>query len=292
MNTIFKGSGVALVTPFKNNQIDFASLEQLIEFQILNKTDAIIVLGTTGEAPTITTEERHKIVEFSKNKIKNRCALIVGTGSNNLSQAIEYTKDALKCKADGVLAVTPYYNKCTEEGLIAYYEAISGVGIPTIAYNVPSRTGVNISLSVLEKLVNNGNICGLKEATSELSQIVTELSMFNNFPIYSGSDEYNDLFLKLGASGIISVTANAFPKLTKNHCDLVFNKKFGEASVISGKLSNLNKLLFCEPNPIPIKYLLYKMNMIQPEIRLPLTWLTEFKKQKLLNAAELLWGEA
>lgn len=280
---VFSGLGVALITPIKNNKVDFSSIEAQIEKQIAAKTDAIIVLGTTGEPSTLLREEKDKIITFCKNKIADKSKLIVGTGGNNTKQVIEDCLIAKKLGADALLIVTPYYNKCTDEGLYLHYETISRcVDLPIILYNVPSRTGVNIKPEIALKLSKIKNIVAIKEASGNINQI---LELFNkrdkDFAIYSGEDSLNYIFLALGAEGLISVTANIAPKHLKAMCEFVKKGNFKKAREISDKLYNINKNLFLEVNPIPVKTALCLNGEIEDEFRLPLCKMSERNKKVL-----------
>ena len=273
MKKLFSGSCVALITPFKNGKVDFKALKNLINFQLENKTDAIVILGTTGEPATMSSIEKCKIIEFAKNLIKNRAILIVGTGSNSTEKTIEESKIAFEKGADGLLIVTPYYNKCTQNGLIKHYEKIaSEVDLPIIVYNVPSRTGVNISPETMLKLANIPQIYGLKEASGNISQIVKLSKLLKDkIAIYSGDDSLNYIFMCLGASGVISVTANVFPKQVRDVVELTLNGNYEKARKLHEELLEVNNNLFLEVNPIPIKYACSFYKMCKNELRLPLT---------------------
>ena len=281
--SVFSGLGVALITPLKNNKVDFASLEKQIEKQLSAKTDAIIVLGTTGEPSTLSREEKDKIISFCKDKIKGKSKLVVGCGGNNTKQVILDSLRAKELGADALLIVTPFYNKCTDEGLFLHYETIARcVNLPIILYNVPSRTGVNIKPDVAIRLSKIKNIVGIKEASGNINQI---LELFNkrdkNFSIYCGEDALNYVFLALGADGLISVSANIAPKHLKMMCSLCEKKEFEKARAISEKLYKLNKNLFLEVNPIPVKTALSLNGEINDEFRLPLCKMGENNKSIL-----------
>lgn len=277
MKEIFNGSCVALITPFKKNKIDFEKLKSIIDFQILSGTDAILILGTTGESPTIGYEEREKIINVAKKQIDGRAKLFVGTGSNSTKTTIELSKKAEQLGADALLVVTPYYNKCTQEGLFLHYsEVAKNVKTPIILYNVPSRTGVNILPETAKRLSRISNIVGIKEANQDERHIKEMmLALKDEIAVYSGNDDLNYEFLKNGASGVISVTANLFPELVKEVCDLAKDKNFSAASELCTNLSQINKAMFIETNPIPVKYGASYKNMCENELRLPLTPLSE-----------------
>ena len=273
MKELFNGSCVALITPFKKNKIDYKKLEEILDFQKLSGTDAILILGTTGESPTITFSERQKLISFCRERVSESVKLLVGTGSNSTQNAIKLSKNAEKLGADGLLIVTPYYNKCTQEGLFKHYEEIAkSVNTPIILYNVPSRTCVNIEPETAEKLSKIENIVGIKEASSNKEHIDKMFEMVGKeIAIYSGNDDLNSYFLKKGGRGVISVTANIFPELVKQECDLFFDGQVEEGETLQQKLCGINKAMFIETNPIPVKYGASYLNLCENELRLPLT---------------------
>lgn len=271
MKSLFEGTGVAIVTPFRNNKIDYASLNRIIEKDIREGVKAIILLGTTGEGVSLTNEEREDVIRFSKNIIDGRVKLIVGTGNNNFITCQENTLMAKKLGADGVLVVTPYYNKTTQKGLIEYYERLAEFGIPIIMYNVPSRTGLNIEIETVKKLLNCDMIYGLKESTSDINRII-ELSRIckDNIALYSGEDHLNYLFYCLGANGCISVTANVLADKVEAVYEAVKNGDIKKGLKIQNELSEINSAMFVETNPIPIKNFMMQMDLIDDEVRMPL----------------------
>ena len=280
---IFSGSAVAIVTPFdKNNEVDYFELKNLIEFQIANGTKAIVILGTTGEASTITHEERIKIIKFCVCVIDKRIPLIVGTGTNSTSSSINNSKKAEELGADALLVVTPYYNKCNQNGLFLHYKAIAeSVNIPIIIYNVPARTGVNVSLETIVKLSKIPNIVGIKESSGNLLQIE---KIINNvepeFFVYSGDDSLTLPIIALGGKGVISVTANIFPNEVNNLCEYALSNDYYNARKLTEYLSKINNVLFLDVNPICIKYALTKLGFKVGKPRLPLTEpQCEIKKQ-------------
>lgn len=283
--TLFKGSGVAIVTPFKNNKVNFEKLEELINWHIENSTDAIIICGTTGEASTMTKDEKKEILRFTVEKVAGRIPVIAGTGSNNTADAIEMSKYAESIKADGLLLVTPYYNKTSQRGLIRHFTAIADeVNIPIILYNVPGRTGVNIMPETVAELEKHPNIQGIKEASGNISQ-VAEIARLcsDNFAIYSGNDDQIVPILSLGGCGVISVVANILPKETH---DLVFSfldGKIKEARKIQLGMNSLINSLFIETNPIPIKTAMNLIGMEAGELRLPLVEMEEKNKEILIK---------
>ena len=281
---IFKGSGVAIITPFINGVIDYDSLKKLLDYQISNKTDAIIVCGTTGESATLSDFEKIELINYTVQYVNGRIPVIAGTGSNSTLNAINMTKEARKAGADGVLLVTPFYNKASENGMIAHYSAIAeSCDIPAILYNVPSRTGCNLTPNVYKKLINYTNIVAVKEASGNISQITEILSEFGNeISVYSGNDDQIIPILSLGGKGVISVLANILPRQTHEICKLWFENKIEESKDLQLKLFKLIRSLFIEVNPIPVKYSLSLMNYCTKEIRLPLTEPSE-KTKLLLN---------
>lgn len=269
---IFSGVGTALITPFKNGKIDYSALEGLIEFQIKSGVNAIILLGTTGEASTISERERGEVIAFAFEKIRKRVPLIVGTGTNNTEVSIRYSQNARALGADGLLLVTPYYNKASEGGLIKHYEAIAAsTDLPIILYNVPSRTGVSIPTSVYKALSYVPNITSIKEASGNISYLCDILDTCGDyFDIYSGNDDLTLPFLALGGKGVISVCSNIVPTKMTELCTSFFNGDLARAREIQLELNRLNKALFCEVNPIPIKCACSLLGLCENELRLPL----------------------
>ena len=289
--SIFKGSGVALITPFKQNlKVDYNSLYSLIDYQLNNSTDAIIICGTTGEAPTLTDYEHLKVIEKCINKVNGKIPVIAGTGSNNTKHAIYMSKEAEKLGADGLLIVTPYYNKATQHGLEMHYNAISdSVNIPILMYNVPSRTGCNIKPDTAVKIVSdNENIVGIKEASGSIEQVrkIYELSKDKdvNIDIYSGNDEDVISVLQNGGIGVISVCANIVPKRTH---DMVYKYIDGDALTakkLQQEQTELSEVLFSEVNPIPIKEACYLKGLINDNsLRMPLSNIEDDNKKRLVK---------
>ena len=280
---IFKGCGTAIVTPFDENGVNFKEFEKLIEFQIANKVDSIIVCGTTGESSTMTIDERKKTIEFAVKTVNGRIPVIAGTGGNCTSSVIEFTKWAENIGVDGALIVTPYYNKTTQDGLIAHYTSIaSQTKLPIILYSVPSRTGVNILPQTCQKLSEIKNIVAIKEASGNLSQIAEIAHLCkDNLNIYSGNDDQITPILSLGGIGVISVLSNIAPEYTHNIVENFENGNLKESIESQLKAIPLVKALFCEVNPIPVKSAL---NMIGYNVgipRLPLLEMSEAGKEKL-----------
>lgn len=281
---IFKGSAVALVTPMtQSGEINYYSLKELIDYQIACGTKAIIILGTTGESPTITIDEREKIIKFCVCMVAKRIPVIVGTGSNSTATAIKLTKQAEKLGADGALIVTPYYNKCNQDGLFEHYKKIAGeTNLPIILYNVPSRTGVNILPETVLKLSKIKNIVGLKEASGNLNQISEIISLVNgSFAIYSGDDNLTLPILSLGAVGTISVTANVYPEQMELLCEFALSQDYSNARRINNFLKNANHAMFLDVNPIPVKAYMNLVGFKVGKPRLPLTEASEKLKREL-----------
>lgn len=274
---IFEGSGVAIVTPFTNdNKINYDELKKLIDFQIKNNTDAIVVCGTTGESATLSNSERRELIKFTVEYVNHRVPVIAGTGSNNTQYAIELTKYAESVNVDGALVVTPYYNKTTQKGLICHYTSIANsVSIPIIMYNVPSRTGLNIEPNTAFELSNVTNIVAIKEASGNISQVLKIKKLCqDNLQIYSGNDDQIVPILACGGIGVISVLANVKPNITHYICANFFDGKIKEALNLQIQNLPLINSLFCETNPIPIKYVLNRMNYNVGQTRLPLVGLS------------------
>lgn len=285
MKELFKGSCVALITPFKKNKIDYEKLGEIIDFQLLAGTDAILILGTTGEGATVTYDERVEMMKFCRERIGEKSKMLVGAGSNSTRIAVDLCKTAEECGADGLLVVTPFYNKCNQNGLLCHYGVIAkSVHIPIIVYNVPSRTGVNIQPETAEKLSTIDNIIGIKEANSDKAHIDKMCEILKGkMAVYSGNDDLNLYFLERGASGVISVTANVFPELVAQVCSEYFSGSKLESQLLQEKLQGVNKALFTDVNPIPVKYAMSRLKMCNNELRLPLTPLAIEGKLKVDN---------
>ena len=282
---LFRGSGVALVTPFdENNNINYEKLKELIEFHIANNTDSIIICGTTGESSALSNDEKKELIKYSVEISNKRIPIIAGTGSNNTKIAIEMSKYAESVGADGLLVVTPYYNKCTQESLYMHYKAIANeVTIPIILYNVPSRTCVDINIDTIIKLSKIKNICGIKEASTDVSKISCILShKLDNFAVYSGNDDLILPILALGGDGVISVAANIIPSQIHCICKSMFNNEYSNAQKIYYKYFDLIRNLFVEVNPIPIKFAMNELMFNVGSLRLPLTNISS-KNQDILR---------
>ncbi len=282
---LFEGSGVALITPFtKDNKVNYEKLEELIEFQIANKTDAIGAAGTTAESSTLTAEERMNVIKFCIEHTRKRTLVIAGTGTNNTVSAVEFSRKSYEYGADIVMAVTPYYNKGNESGLIDYYKKIAGsVKCPVIVYSVPSRTGVKLSLNVIKTLSEISNIQGIKEASGDISYVADIANTAPNMDIYSGNDDIITPMMALGAKGVISVTSNIIPK--ENH-DMVMNFLNGnvnEAVKSQIKYMDFIRAMFIETNPAPIKEAMNIMGFDVGECRSPLGPLSSENKEHIKN---------
>ena len=289
--SIFTGSGVALVTPMnEKGEVDFNVLEALIEDQIAGGTDAFIICGTTGEAPTLDDEEHLETIRRSIEIIKGRVPVIAGTGSNNTAHAVMMTEEAEKMGADAVLLVTPYYNKTTQDGLYAHYRAIADTTkLPCILYNVPSRTGTNLLPATMARLAADvENIQAIKEASGNISQVAelaaTEAFQKGCFDIYSGNDDQIIPICSLGGIGVISVLANVAPRQTHDIVALYLEGKCREACELQLKAFELCKALFCEVNPIPVKAALQMQGFAVGDPRLPLVPMTEAGKERIRAA--------
>ena len=281
--TLFKGSGVAIVTPFTNEGVDYEKLEKLLNWHVEKGTDAIIICGTTGEAATMSESEKLETIEHTVKTIDGRIPVIAGTGTNNTAQSIELSKKAEEIGVDGLLVVSPYYNKSSQEGLVQHFEAIAdAVNIPIILYNVPGRTGVNIDPKTVEKLAKHKNIRGIKEASGDLAQVVEIARLVpEDFYIYSGNDDSIVPLLSVGGVGVISVVANILPTETSNMVHYYLEGKTKEAMDLQLNMKPLIDALFIEVNPIPVKDAL---NIIGAEVgkpRLPLIPMQEETRKVL-----------
>ena len=285
-NTIFKGCGTAIATPFTEDGVNFEEFGKLLEEQIKQEVDAIIVCGTTGESATMTDKERKDTIKFAIDKVAKRAKVIAGTGSNNTRAAIELSKYAESVGADGILVVTPYYNKTTQAGLIEHYKAIAeAVTIPIIMYSVPSRTGVNINPETCVELSKIKNIVAIKEASGNLSQVAKIAALCrDNLDIYSGNDDQIVPILSLGGKGVISVLSNVMPRYTHDMTQKFFDGKIIEATQMQLDAIDLIDALFSEVNPIPVKYALNLMGYNYGKPRLPLVELSAKNQERLREA--------
>ncbi|MCM8829386.1 MAG: 4-hydroxy-tetrahydrodipicolinate synthase [Candidatus Omnitrophica bacterium] len=270
---MFRGSIVAIVTPIKDGNIDYKAFEKLIEFQIKNKTSGIVVCGCTGEPATLTMDEHKDLVKYTVDVVNKRCPVIAGTGSNNTREAIELTEAAEKAGADGVLVITPYYNKPMPQGLYQHYKKIAeSVSIPVIIYNVPSRTGISILPETVCELSQIKNIVGIKEASGSLDQVSKIISLCRkDFIVLSGDDSLTLPIMAVGGKGVISVAANIVPLQVAEMVESALNGDWTKAQHLHIEIFPIFKVLFIETNPIPVKAALGLMGLITPEWRLPLT---------------------
>ncbi len=290
MNPVFIGSGVALVTPFdKDGKIDFNRLEKLIEFHINNKSDAIIVCGTTGESATLTSEEKIGLFNFSVKKAGGRIPLICGTGSNSTFFARDLSKRAEAAGADALLIVTPYYNKTSQNGLIEHYYAIADeVNIPIIVYNVPSRTGMNILPETYKKLSEHPKIVGVKEADINIAKIIKSIKLTEGtLDFYIGNDDMIVPSIAAGCKGVISVLANILPSFTHEMTFEALKGSISKADEMQKRVCEITEALFCDINPIPVKYFMNKLNLDSGRLRLPLTEIQDLKKAAIENLIEI-----
>ena len=286
---MFKGSNVALVTPFKNNKLDVDNYIELIHFHIKNGTNGLVPAGTTGESPTLSHEEHEKVIELCINEAKGKIPVIAGTGSNSTEEAISLTKHAEKAGADAALVVTPYYNKPTQEGLYQHYKAINDTcGIPVIIYNIPSRSVIDMTVDTMAKLFELKNIVGVKDATGILDRVNQQKEkMGNDFIQLTGEDANVLEFNKRGGIGCISVTANIAPKLCSDFQKFSLSKnnnEIKEAERINDLLQPVHKSLFIESNPSPVKYAAKLLKLCSEEVRLPLVKVTNSTKESIKNA--------
>ncbi len=282
---IFKGTCTAMVTPFTEDGIDFNSFERQIEYQINNGIDALCVLGTTGEAPTVTDAEYESVAKFAYEKINKRVKFILGSGSNCTKKAIEKSILAQKIGADGLLVVTPYYNKCTQKGLIKYYNDVANsVDIPILCYNVPARTGVNILPQTMAEIAEHKNIGGIKEACGNMEQICETARLIRGkTALYSGDDNLNLAMLSIGSMGLISVASNVAPKEVGDVARLYYNGQNKEATALQERLLPLIDAMFTEVNPIPVKKATELLGLGKGIVRAPLTELEEEHTKSLIT---------
>ena len=291
---MFKGSIVAIVTPFKNGKIDETSLRNLVNWHIAEGTHGIVPVGTTGESPTLDHNEHREVVEIVIDQVNNRVPVIAGAGSNSTSEAISLLMHAESVGADAALIVTPYYNKPTQEGLYEHFKAIdkASMGIPIMIYNIPPRSIVDMSVEVMGKLSNLENIIGVKDATSDLSRVEKQKNQCKDgFLQFSGEDITAFEFMKNGGNGCISVTANVLPKLCSDFQNLCLEGNYDEALKIHKKLEPMHNALFIETSPSPVKYVLSKMGLIEDELRLPLVSIRQETKEildKIISDLDLI----
>lgn len=284
--SLFKGSGVAIVTPMNDDgSINYDSLGDIIEFQINSKTDAIIVCGTTGESATLTDEEHSSVIKFTVDRVNKRIPVIAGTGSNNTKHALELSLAAQELGVDGLLIVTPYYNKTSQKGLVKHYTYIADrVNLPIILYNVPSRTGCSISVDTCIKLSQHHNIVAIKEASGNISHVAKIIAACkDDLDVYSGNDDQTVAMMALGAKGVISVFANICPRQSHEICSEFFHNNISESARLQLKYLNLMNALFSDVNPIPIKEAMNMMGFKCGKCRMPLDSMSEDKYLELRN---------
>ena len=284
-NTIFTGCATALITPFTEDGVDFEAFGRLIDFQIENGVDALLVCGTTGEPATMTYDERAEVVKFAIKHINKRVPVIVGTGSNATHIAVSNSKVAYEAGADALLVVTPYYNKCTQEGLFRHFEAVcNATPLPVICYSVQGRTGVNVTPETLERLATLDTMVAIKEASGNMDQITDICRRVNGkLDVYSGDDGITVPVLSVGGKGVISVASNILPYEVHKMCEDFFNGNIKDATDMQLKLYPLVKALFCEVNPIPVKTAASIMGYGKCNLRLPLCDMSEKNLEYLKN---------
>ena len=287
---VFTGLCTALVTPFRGDGVNYEMLEALIERQIRSGADAIVLAGTTGESPTLTDAEKLEIFRVGVNTAAGRTKIIAGTGSNSTAKAVDLSQKAARMGVDAILAVTPYYNKSTQPGLIQYYTAVAAAsGLPVVAYNVPSRTGVDIRVDTCRKLAEIPGIAGIKEASGDISKIGRILSACGDaLPVYSGNDDQTVPIMALGGAGVISVASNVVPKSMKELTDMCLAGEYPKAAAIQRKLLKLMDLMFCQVNPIPVKAAMALLGFDCGSCRPPLDALPDADVQKLRDCLDEL----
>lgn len=284
---IFKGSATALITPFKNDKIDYHALKKLIEYQIDGKTDALVIGGTTGEAATLKYSERERLYSFVRDEVGGRVKIIFGTGTNETKTVIKHTALAERIGCDGVLIVTPYYNKGTSRGVVEHYKRIAeSTSLPILLYNVPSRTGVNLSIEQLFELSEIKNIVGIKEASDSVDRLCELATFKDSLRLYAGNDSQIYPVLSLGGYGVISVASNIYPKIVSKLCRSYFDNDRDTSLDIQLSLLPLIKALFRETNPAPVKYAASLLGLCSPELRLPLYEITDANKALLKQEME------
>jgi 4-hydroxy-tetrahydrodipicolinate synthase len=280
---MFKGSIVAIVTPFKKGKVDEKAFGDLIEWHIAQGTNAIVPCGTTGEASTLDYKEHYRVIDIAVKTVNKQVPVIAGTGANSTDETIEITQHAKKCGADAVLLVAPYYNKPTQEGLYRHYKAVAEkVDIPIVLYNVPGRTAVNILPATVARLAEIKNIVAIKEATGDMKQVSEVIRLCGDkITVISGDDFTTLTLMALGGKGVISVSANVMPKEVSRMCAFMLKDQYDKARELHYKLEPLNAAMFIETNPIPAKTALAMMGKIQEEFRLPLCEMAPANKEKL-----------
>ncbi len=283
--TVFQGVATALITPFSGNGIDYEKFGALIDWQIESGVNALVVCGTTGEASTLTDDEHRDAIAYAVKRVNKRVPVIAGAGSNDTSYALDLAKCSCEAGADALLCVTPYYNKCTQNGLVKMFTAIADNStVPVILYNVPGRTGINIEPATYLALADHPNVCGIKEASGNISKAVETMSLVGDkLDLYSGNDDQVLPILSLGGKGVISVLSNVVPQKTVEMCNRFFKGDITGCAKLQYSMLPLIHALFSEVNPIPVKAAMNAMNFCSPDIRLPLTELEENHKKILFE---------
>ena len=284
-NTVFKGYATAMITPMTSTGVDYDTLARFIEFQIENGIHALVAVGTTGESATLTPEERKAVIRFTVKQVAGRIPVIAGCGTNNTEHVIDFTKAACDDGADAILAVTPYYNKATQGGLIAHYSAVADASEkPVILYNVPSRTGCNMLPDTVARLADHEKICGVKEASGNMAQVVEILAKCGDkIDLYSGEDALTVPMMSMGGMGCISVLSNVMPKESAEMANKFFAGNIAGAAELQKRTLGLVNALFCEVNPIPAKAAVAAMGFGQEHLRLPLTPMEPQNRERLFN---------
>ena len=282
---IFQGVATALVTPTTAQGVDYEALGRLLDWQVAEGVNGLVIAGTTGEGSTLSEEEKKSVISYSIEKVAGRVPVIAGTGSNNTEHCIEMSRWASAEGADGLLVVTPYYNKSTQAGLVKMYETIADAATaPLIVYNVPSRTGVSIAPETYARMADHGNISAIKEANGDISAIAETIRLLEGrMDVLSGNDDQTVAMMSLGAKGVISVLSNIMPKATAEMCSLALKGDFSAAASMQLKFLPLIHALFCEVNPIPVKAAMAAMGWCEDYVRLPLVNMTEGNKAKMLD---------
>lgn len=285
---IFRGAGTAIITPFRDGEIDYPAFAQIVEEQIAAGIDAIVVCGTTGEGSTLSDEEHRALIEFCLEKVNGRTCVIAGTGSNDTRYAIDLTKFACAAGVDGCLVVTPYYNKTSQLGLIRHYNMVADAATkPLLVYSVPSRTGLTITPETYLELSKHPNICGVKEANPDVCQITRTAALCgDDLLLYAGNDDMILPLLSLGGQGVISVLSNVIPKETRDICYKFFEGDVEESRRLQFKYLNFISALFCEVNPIPVKHAMNLLGKCTADVRMPLCEMEPQNLARLKNAME------
>ena len=283
--TLFTGAGTALITPFTENGVNFEALGNIIEFQIENSVDALIICGTTGEAATMPDKEHLSVIEFAVKKTAGRIPIIAGTGSNDTAHCVELSQEAQNLGADGLLIVTPYYNKCTQKGLMMHFDKVlEKVNLPIILYNIPGRTGMQFKLDTLKELAKDERIVGVKEASGSIEYLTDLVHTCPELDVYSGNDDMVVPLLSLGGKGVISVLSNIAPKETHDLCQKFFDGDMKGSLALQMEYLDLIHALFCEVTPIPVKTAMNLMGFNAGPLRLPLCEMDDANLAKLKSA--------